>query len=92
MMLDQTRDMRATSLHDLIIAKIQDVARQQSVSLAPLTNQLPLMESGLDSLCIAVIVAGLDDELGLDPFSGAEDVEFPVTIGDFIKLYENASR
>lgn len=92
MMLDQTRDMRATSLHDLIIAKIQDVARQQSVSLAPLTDQLPLMESGLDSLCIAVIVAGLDDELGLDPFSGAEDVEFPVTIGDFIKLYENASR
>lgn len=92
MMLDQTRDMRATSLHNLIIAKIQDVARQQSVSLAPLTDQLPLMESGLDSLCIAVIVAGLDDELGLDPFSGAEDVEFPVTIGDFIKLYENASR
>jgi hypothetical protein len=48
------------------------------------------MESGLDSLCIAVIVAGLDDQLGLDPFSGAENVEFPVTVGDFIKLYENA--
>jgi hypothetical protein len=28
--------------------------------------------------------------LGLDPFS-SEQVEFPVTLGDFIKLYEHAA-
>jgi hypothetical protein len=45
----------------------------------------------LDSLCIAVLVATLDDELGLDPFASDDDVGFPVTVGDFIRRYENAS-
>jgi acyl carrier protein len=56
-----------------------------------LTDNLPLLDSGLDSLCLAIIVAGLDDELGLDPLSASDDVEFPVTLGEFIKLYENAA-
>jgi hypothetical protein len=49
------------------------------------------MDSGLDSLCIAIIVARLDDELGSDPFSSAEEGALPVTIGDFIRIYENAA-
>ena len=51
---------------------------------------LPLLESGLDSLCVAIIVANLDDELGLDPFA-AGNVDMPVTLGDFIRLYEHAT-
>jgi hypothetical protein len=74
-----------------IISQIQSVAQLQGKTLAPLTDELPLLESGLDSLCIAVIVAVLDDKLGLDPFSGAVEAPFPVTIGDFIFLYETAS-
>ena len=50
------------------------------------------MESGLDSLCFAIIVARLEDQLGVDPFSAAEDVEFPVTVGDFVKFYEDAAK
>jgi hypothetical protein len=49
------------------------------------------MDSGLDSLCIAIIVARLDDELNLDPFSGGDDMMLPVTVGDFIRIYENAT-
>jgi acyl carrier protein len=74
-----------------IISQIQSVAAQQGKILAPLTDDLPLLESGLDSLCIAVIVAVLDDKLGLDPFSGALEAPFPVTLGDFIALYETVS-
>jgi hypothetical protein len=59
--------------------------------LEPLSDGLPLLESGLDSLCIAVLVANLDDQLELDPFSVEGDVVFPVTLGDFIKLYEHAA-
>ena len=47
----------------------------------PLTDDLVLLESGLDSLCFAIIVATLEDELGFDPFTEAEDVYFPVTLG-----------
>ncbi len=74
-----------------IVAVVEQVATEQSKKLAPLTDQLGLLETGLDSLCFAIIVARLEDRLGFDPFSTAEDVDFPVTVGDFIRLYEQAS-
>lgn len=79
-------DIRAT-----IITCIVQIAEQQRKTLAPLTDELPLLESGLDSLCIAVLVATLDDKFGYDPFAGEEEIVFPVTVGDFISLYENAT-
>jgi len=74
-----------------IIALFEQVAKEQDKKLAPLSDDLGLLESGLDSLCFAIIVARLEDTMGLDPFSQDEEVEFPVTVGDFIKLYENAA-
>lgn len=79
------------SIRATVIAQITDVASQQGKTLAPLTDDLPLLESGLDSLCIALIVAGLEDDLGLDPLSSDEQQGFPVTIHDFIALYERAA-
>ena len=75
-----------------IIILFEQVAKEQDKKLAPLSDDLGLLESGLDSLCFAIIVARLEDTMGLDPFSQDEEVEFPVTVGDFIKLYENAAR
>jgi acyl carrier protein len=49
------------------------------------------LESGLDSLCFAMIVASLEDVLGVDPFSADEEFSFPVTFGDFVESYENAA-
>jgi len=79
------------SVRSVIIEQITRVAQQQRKPLAPLTDALPLLESGLDSLCIAIIVANLDDELGLDPLSSSDDAALPVTVGDFVRLYENAA-
>lgn len=79
------------TIRDTILSMMQDIAQRQKKTLAPLTDTLELLDSGLDSLCIALLVAGLDDELGLDPLSSAEEDRFPVTVGDFIKLYENAN-
>ena len=75
-----------------IIALFGQVAKEQDKELVPLSDDLGLLESGLDSLCFAIIVARLEDTMGLDPFSQDEEVEFPVTVGDFIKLYEDAAR
>ena len=74
-----------------ILRTIVEVTAQQNKQLARLTDDLPLMQSGLDSLCIAVLIASLDDQLELDPFCADGDVAFPVTVGDFISLYENAA-
>jgi acyl carrier protein len=79
------------SIRDTIIDKIIQIADQQHKRLAPLTDDLALLESGLDSLCIAILVATLDDTLGIDPFAGDNEIDIPVTLGDFITLYENAA-
>ena len=81
----------APAVRDAITATFTKVAEEQGKKLSPLTDDLALMDSGLDSLCIAIIVARLDDELALDPFSSGDDMILPVTVGDFIKIYENAS-
>jgi acyl carrier protein len=71
--------------------EFDQVAKEQSVQLAQLTDDLAILDSGLDSLCLAVVVARLEDELGVDPFSAAVAGEqLPVTVGDFIQLYEDA--
>ena len=75
---------------DIVIAQIEQVAAQQSRKLRPLTDDLNLLDSGLDSLCFAILVAKLEDKMGFDPFTVSDDVEFPVTLGDFIRAYENA--
>ena len=80
------------SVRSTIAAQFEQVATEQKKTLAPLSDDLVLLESGLDSLCFAVIVARLEDALGVDPFSAAEDAEFPVTLGDFIKFYEDAAK
>jgi hypothetical protein len=68
----------------------KQVAHEQDKRLGPLSDELPLMDSGLDSLCFAIIVTRLETVLGADPFSVNEDAPFPVNLGEFIRFYENA--
>jgi acyl carrier protein len=75
-----------------IASEIEKVAAEQNVKLPPLSDDLVLVNSGLDSLCFAILVARLEDSLGVDPFTASDDVTFPVTLGDFVKAYENAAR
>lgn len=80
------------SIRSEVINQFRQVAKEQSKRLAPLTDDLPLLDSGLDSLCFAIIVARLEDTLGIDPLSASEDALFPVTLGDFVSFYENAAK
>jgi acyl carrier protein len=75
-----------TTIRSTILAEMQQIAVRQDRTLGPLTDDLALLNSGFDSLCFAILVAQLEDDLGLDPFS-SEQVEFPVTLGDFNKLH-----
>jgi acyl carrier protein len=74
-----------------VISEIEQIAQQHQKRLAPLTDDSILMNTGLDSLCFAVLVARLEDRLGIDPFSTSDDISFPVTLGDFVRVYENAA-
>src|ERR1700743_3831533 len=74
-----------------VMSQMQQIASEQGKTLAPLSDDLVLLDSGLDSLGFAVLVARLEDTLGIDPFTTAEDATFPVTFGDFVKVYENGA-
>ena len=80
------------SIRLTIIEQMQQIAAEQEKQLAALTDDLVLLESGLDSLGFAVLVARLEDVLGLDPFTSSDDVYYPVTLGEFIRFYENAAK
>lgn len=71
-----------------VLALLAQTAEDHNKTLKPLVDDLPFLESGLDSLCLAVVVARLEDALGVDPFSVDEEAAFPVTVGDFIQFYE----
>jgi acyl carrier protein len=82
----QNMTIRAT-----VISEMEKVASEQKRRLAPLSDELVLLDCGLDSLCFAILVARLEDSLGFDPFTASEDVYFPVTVGDLVTFYEHAA-
>ena len=57
------------SVKRAVISQIEEMAGDSGKSLPPLTDDLVLLDSGLDSLAIAILVARLEDVLGLDPFT-----------------------
>jgi phosphopantetheine binding protein len=74
-----------------IMDQMAQIAHEHHKILAPLKDDLQLAESGLDSLGFAVLVARLEDKLGFDPFTAAGDAAFPVTFGEFVRVYENGA-
>ena len=74
-----------------IVAQFEQVAEEQGKHLATLTDGLALYDSGLDSLCFAIVVVRLEMALDRDPFSSQEGTDFPVTFGDFVRAYEQSS-
>ncbi len=78
------------SVRSKIMAEIERVAKEYDQRLAPLSDDLVLIESGLDSLAFAVLVVRLEGQLGVDPFTASEERDFPVTMRDLIATYEGA--
>jgi acyl carrier protein len=80
------------SVRSTVTSQFQKVASEQKKPLARLSDDLKLLESGFDSLDFALIIAYLENALGYDPFEDADDSRYPVTFGDFVKLYENHAK
>ena len=76
---------------DIICEEFVRVAQEHDKKIPKIDDGLVLLESGLDSLCFAILVVRLEEALGKDPFSQQDELVYPVTLGDFVKLYEHAS-
>ena len=57
------------SVRPVIEAEMRRVAVEHGRRLEPLSDDLVLLDSGLDSLGFAILVARVGDELGYDPFA-----------------------
>ena len=76
-------------MKNTIIAMMRETAATFDLDLvAPLQDDTPLLECGLDSLSFAVIVTRLEEELGYDPFVLMDEPFYPRTLGDFVSIYE----
>lgn len=74
-----------------IASEFVRVAQEQGKPLATLSDELTLLDSGLDSLCFAILVVRLEEKFGTDPFATSEDAVFPTTYGEFVRLYESVA-
>jgi acyl carrier protein len=77
-------------LRDKIEEVFLDVLEQTDSTLLvdKLTDDIVLLESGLDSLGFAILIATLEDELDYDPFTMIDEPIYPNTFGEFIDIYE----
>ena len=72
-----------------IVNTIQVVASEGGKTLVDsFGDDTVLLESGLDSLDFAILVARLEEELNADPFSAMDEPVYPRTLADFVAIYE----
>ena len=64
-------------------------ATESELQCSELKDDTVLLDSGLDSLGFAILVARLEEELEFDPFVEMEEPVYPTTFGDFVAIYEN---
>lgn len=82
--------MTRDELKEKIIAAMHKVAGQQDAKLVSnLGEETVLLNSGLDSLGFAVLVATLEMDFGFDPFADADSAYYPRTLAEFIDYYLN---
>ncbi len=58
------------------------------LAVPKLDDEIVLLETGLDSLGFATLVAILEEKLGFDPFVQMETPIYPSTFGQFVSIYE----
>ncbi|CAH6784651.1 Phosphate transport regulator (distant homolog of PhoU) [Vibrio chagasii] len=80
-------------MKQIILEKFNEALEQTDVDqrYEDMNDDQILLESGLDSLGFAILVALLEEELDLDPFQQMEDAVYPTTFGEFVAIYEKYS-
>ena len=66
---------------------MHDVAELSDCQLIePIKSDTLLLQSGLDSLGYAMLVAQLEEELGIDPFTELAITVYPATFAEFVAV------
>ncbi|MBL4829076.1 MAG: acyl carrier protein [Aliivibrio sp.] len=77
-------------MRKLILEKFNEALEQtdKTEQYENIDDNAILLETGLDSLGFAILVALLEEELDLDPFQLMDEPVYPSTFGEFVNIYE----
>jgi acyl carrier protein len=67
---------------------LSELENKDSAGMMEVPDDLVLLDSGLDSIGFATLVAKLEEELGFDPFVQMDEPVYPRTFGEFVEIYE----
>lgn len=85
--------MDEASTRNTILRVIEDIQEQNAFGSISLKDELKIVDDlGFASLDVAQLVATLELELGVDPFSAGVAIVDVVTIGDLCEVYVNAGK
>jgi len=77
------------NLRSTIITAILETADMRGTDIvSALADDTVLLESGLDSLGFAILVARLEEDLGYDPFVLMDEPVYPRTLAEFVGIYQ----
>ena len=79
------KSIREVILEELSASLNLDDLAESSMSFL---DDTVLLDTGLDSLGFAVLVARLERSLGYDPFTLDPNPSYPRTLGEFIAMYQ----
>jgi aryl carrier-like protein len=77
----------ALRVREVITREVTDLLAEDGHPAPTFTDDLVLLNSGLDSLGFAVLVTRLEDSLGYDPFTDMPHPVYPRTLGEFVAVY-----
>lgn len=76
-------------MKDKILVLMSEIAAENGVQLRQdITDATVLLDSGLDSLGFAILVARLEEEVGFDPFTLMDEPVYPQTLGELVAIYD----
>lgn len=78
------------NLHEILTDEFNAVFGEKNPGAQPpaLTPDAVLMQTGLDSLGLAIWIVRLESRLGYDPFQLSPNPFYPVTFDEFFRFYE----
>ena len=79
----------STPIRDVITEQFHSALHDAGQPAPPaFTDDLVLLQSGLDSMGFAILITQLEERLGYDPFTLMAEPVYPQTFGVFVELYE----
>lgn len=77
----------------IILKKFNEALEQTDIekTYTDIKDDQVLLETELDSLGFAILVALLEEELDIDPFQIMDEPVYPRTFGEFVAIYERAN-